>query len=211
MYEKRYGNAKQYSYQQVKDAFYWAREYGIDVHTEVRLKDSDGSQIGVIQFKDAFQISSDRDMDLILINKDAKPPIFKIGDSKKEEYLKKKAKKEMDKKNRENARHSEEKTVTFGPNIGDNDFNVKLNKVPEWFAEGHSVKIIVQFRGREMSHKDASIPRIFNMIEMKMKEFGGQLRSNPSDTGRDWIVQYVKCKVNPANKESSNVQDSSGN
>lgn len=176
--------------------------------SDVRLKDMNGEQIGIMPFKEALQMAKDRGLDLIEVNKEISPQIFKLGDRKKEEYLRKKAKKDMEKKNRENARKSEEKTITFGPNIGDNDFNVKLNKVPDWFNEGHSVKIVVQFRGREVSHKAVAIPRISDMINNKMTEFGGVLKSQPSDNGRDWTVQYVKasCKKELAGKGNVNAE-----
>lgn len=170
---------------------------------DVRLKDVDDTQLGVMKGEEAFHMAKDRGLDLIIVNDNVNPFICKIGDLKKEEYLKKKAKKEQDKKNRENARRTEEKTITFGPNISENDFSVKLNKVGEWLNEGHSVKIIVQFRGREVSHKDASIPRLAAMIEAKMSVVGGVLKSKPSDTGRDWIVQYMKFN----GKKSLSQQD----
>ena len=161
---------------------------------DIRLKNVDGSQIGVIPYSDALAISKERDLDLIEVNSSSCPPIYKLGDRKKEEYLKKKARKDLDKKNRENARRTEEKTITFGPTISDNDFNIKMAKASEFIDDGHPVKIIVQIRGREVSHKDVAIPRMSKMISEKMNAVNAVIRQDPVFTGRDWIAQYVKQK-----------------
>ena len=161
---------------------------------DVRLKDIDGKQIGIVSYDQAVAMAKDKSLDLIMVIANSNPPVYKLGDLKKEEYLKKKAKKDIEKKNRENIRRTEEKTLTFGPSIGDNDFNVKMAKASEFLEEGHPVKFILQFRGREISHKDVAIPRISKMISERMAELNAVIRQEPDFTGRDWIVQYFKQK-----------------
>jgi translation initiation factor IF-3 len=169
-----------------------------DRNADIRLKKEDGS-IEQMTYGQAETLAHDQGLDVVVVNE--KAAIFKIGDSKKEEYLKKKAKKEQDKKNRENARRSEEKTITFGPNIGDNDFKTKMNKAAEFIESGHPVKVVVQFRGREISHKDSAMSTIKPMIVERMTSANAvctkELPITDQNHARDWVFIYVKSKSQP--------------
>lgn len=169
-----------------------------DRNASIRLKKDDGT-IEQMTYGQAETLAKDQGLDVVVVNE--KAAIFKLGDRKKEEYLKKKAQKEQDKKNRENARRSEEKTITFGPNIGENDFNTKMNKAAEFIAEGHPVKIAVQFRGREISHKDTAMSTLKPMIVEKMTAANAvcskELPITNQNNARDWVFFYVKSKSQP--------------
>ena len=169
-----------------------------DRNASIRLKKDDGT-IEQMTYGQAETLAKDQGLDLVVVNE--KAAVFKIGDRKKEEYLKKKAQKEQDKKNRENARRSEEKTITFGPNIGENDFNTKMNKAAEFIEAGHPVKIAVQFHGRELSHKDTAMSTLKPMIVNKMAAANAvctkELPITEQNHGRDWVFFYVKGKSQP--------------
>ncbi len=166
-----------------------------DRNASIRLKKDDGT-IEQMSYGQAETMAKDQGLDLVVVNE--KAAVFKLGDRKKEEYLKKKAQKEQDKKNRENARRSEEKTITFGPNIGENDFNTKMNKAAEFIEAGHPVKIAVQFHGRELSHKDAAMSTLKPMIVNKMSAANAvctkELPITEQNHARDWVFFYVKGK-----------------
>ena len=166
-----------------------------DRNASIRLKKDDGS-IEQMTYGQAEKLAQDQGLDVVVVNE--KAAIFKLGDRKKEEYLKKKAQKEQDKKNRENARRSEEKTITFGPNIGENDFKTKMNKAAEFIEEGHPVKVIVQFRGREISHKDTAMATLKPMIVESMAAANAmctkELPITDKNNARDWMFFYVKGK-----------------
>ena len=166
-----------------------------DRNASIRLKKDDGS-IEQMTYGQAEKMAQDQGLDVVVVNE--KAAIFKLGDRKKEEYLKKKAQKEQDKKNRENARRSEEKTITFGPNIGENDFKTKMNKAAEFIEEGHPVKVIVQFRGREISHKDTAMATLKPMIVESMTAANAvctkELPITDKNNARDWMFFYVKGK-----------------
>lgn len=167
-----------------------------DRNASIRLKKDDGT-IEQMTYGQAETLAKDQGLDLVVVNE--KAAVFKLGDRKKEEYLKKKAQKEQDKKNRENARRSEEKTITFGPNIGENDFNTKMNKAAEFIEAGHPVKIAVQFHGRELSHKDAAMSTLKPMIVNKMSAANAvctkELPITEQNHARDWVFFYVKGKA----------------
>lgn len=166
-----------------------------DRNASIRLKKDDGS-IEQMTYGQAEKLAQDQGLDVVVVNE--KAVVFKLGDRKKEEYLKKKAQKEQDKKNRENARRSEEKTITFGPNIGENDFKTKMNKAAEFIEAGHPVKIAVQFHGREISHKDTAMATLKPMIVESMTAANAvctkELPITDKNNARDWMFFYVKGK-----------------
>lgn len=179
-----------------KDARDFNETKTFDRNASIRLKKDDGS-IEQMTYGQAEKLAQEQGLDVVVVNE--KAAIFKIGDRKKEEYLKKKAQKGQDKKNRENARRSEEKTITFGPNIGEHDFNTKMNKAAEFIEEGHPVKIIVQFRGREISHKDTAMATLKPMIVERMNAVNALCTKESPITeqnhARDWMFFYVKSKA----------------
>lgn len=166
-----------------------------DCDAQINLKKDDGT-IERMTYGRAEQIAQERGMDVVVVNEAAS--VFKIGDRNKEEYLKKKAQKELDKKNREQARRAEEKTLTFGPNIGENDFRTKMNKAAEFVDDGHPVKIVVQFRGREISHKDVAMSTLRPMIAERMSAANAvcskEVPITEQNHARDWVFVYVKVK-----------------
>ena len=178
-----------------KDARDFNETKTFDRNATIRLKKDDGS-IEQMTYGQAEKLAQDQGLDVVVVNE--KAAVFKLGDKKKEEYLKKKAQKEQDKKNRENARRSEEKTITFGPNIGENDFKTKMNKAAEFIEEGHPVKVIVQFRGREISHKDTAMATLKPMIVESMTAANAvctkELPITDKNNARDWMFFYVKGK-----------------
>ena len=185
-------NKGNFSYKR-KDSRNFNETTPFDSNASIRLKKDDGS-IEQMTYGQAERLAQEQGLDVVVVNE--KTSIFKFGDRKKEEYLKKKAQKEQDKKNRANARRSEEKTITFGPNIGENDFNTKMNKASEFIEEGHPVKIIVQFRGREISHKDTAMSTLKPMIVEKMTAANAvcskELPITDQNHARDWMFFYVK-------------------
>jgi translation initiation factor IF-3 len=64
-------------------------------------------------------------------------------------------------KSRKNAKTVELKQMRMGLKIGSNDLEIKLRKIREFLADGHKVKILVVFRGREMAHQELG----FEMID----------------------------------------------
>jgi translation initiation factor IF-3 len=117
---------------------------------EVRLIDSDGSNLGIFQYFKALNLAQDQGLDLILINPTSNPPICKVGDVGKYKYDMQKRAKEQNKKSRES--RIEIKEVQLRPGIDKHDLDTKIKHIKEWLVEGDKVKIVVKFRGREMAN-----------------------------------------------------------
>ena len=145
---------------------------------EVRLINSDGSNLGVVPYFKALNTAEDQNLDLILISF-TDPPVCKIGDVGKYKYEQQKRQKEVDRKNREN--RIEIKEVQIRPGIDKHDLNIKIKHIIEWLAIGDKVKIIIKFRGREMSNINQGssiIDNILSQIPDAKVEGNSELQGN---------------------------------
>jgi len=114
--------------------------------TPVRVVDSDGEQVGVVETDEARRFASERGFDLVEIAPNARPPVCKIMDYGKFIF-------ERDKKAKEAKRRQhriETKEVKFRPNIGDHDFATKVRRAEEFLSSGYHVKLTIMFRMREL-------------------------------------------------------------
>ena len=80
----------------------------------------------------------------------ANPPVCRIMDYGKFRYEESQKAKESRKK----TVHVSIKEVKFRPKIGKGDFDTKVRHMHDFLAEGHKVKVTLQFRGREMAHPE---------------------------------------------------------
>lgn len=116
----------------------------------MRLLDETGKQVGVVALQDALKQAQDAELDLVEIAPEAKPPVAKIIDYKKFQYLEERKQKEA----RKHTKETELKEVRVSPFIGDHDLEVALKKVRKFLGDGDMVKISVVFKGRQMRHTE---------------------------------------------------------
>ncbi|MBP2258585.1 translation initiation factor IF-3 [Virgibacillus campisalis] len=116
---------------------------------EVRLIDSNGDQLGVKSRSEALEIAQTRNLDLVLVAPNAKPPVCRVMNYGKYRYEQQKKEKEARKKQKV----INVKEVRFTPGIGDHDFNTKLRNARKFLGKGDKVKASVRFRGRAITHK----------------------------------------------------------
>ncbi len=115
---------------------------------EVRLIDENGEQMGIVTSKKALELAIEKNLDLVEIAPQAKPPVCKIMDYGK--YRFEIAKKE--KEQRKNQKVIAVKEIRLTPNIDDHDFFTKVNNAVKFLKSGDKVKVSVRFRGREVTH-----------------------------------------------------------
>ena len=114
------------------------------------MVDSDCSQLGIMPLKQALELAEQRNLDLVKIAPQAKPPVCKIIDYGKFRFEQSKREKEQ----RKNQRVVEIKEVRLSLNIDTHDFETKKNHATRFIAEGNKVKASIRFRGREMGHPE---------------------------------------------------------
>jgi translation initiation factor IF-3 len=135
--------------------------------SSLRVIDEDGTQIGVLTRAEALQMAADRELDLVEISPDANPPVAKIVDWGKYNYQKTK----QLQKSKRNAKALEVKQMRFGLKISDHDLQTKLKKVTGFLENGHKVKIVIFYRGRELAHKDIG----FTLANRVIDQFGDDI------------------------------------
>lgn len=155
---------------------------------EVRVVDSDGSQLGILQIDDAMQKAIDRDMDLVCIAPQAQPPVCRIMDYGKYRFEQKRREKEAKK----NQKVIEIKEIRLSANIGDNDFNTKLGHAKKFLQEGNKVKASIRFRGREMAHTSRGTAMMKRFAE-ELEEYG-TVEKAPKLEGRS-MQMFIAPKV----------------
>ncbi len=117
---------------------------------EVRVIGSDGSQLGILEIKQALRTAEDQGLDLVEIAPEAQPPVCKIIDYGKFIYAQEKKLRESRKKQHQ----TRVKEMRFGPQMAEHDYQFKLNLVKDFLTNRDKVKISMRFRGRQMNHID---------------------------------------------------------
>jgi translation initiation factor IF-3 len=143
---------------------------------------------------EALALSQQRELDLVEISPNAKPPVAKIVDWGKFNYQRTK----QLQKSKRNAKTLEVKQMRFGMKISEHDLGVKLRKVSQFLETGHKVKITIFYRGRELAHKDLG----FKLADKVIAGFGDLINvdQQPQLAGKQlsFVIrssQHAKAKV----------------
>ena len=104
---------------------------------KLRLIDEDGSQIGVVSKDEALDKAYDRQLDLVLMSPNAKPPVARIMDYGKFKYDQEKKAKE----NKKKQKTTQTKETRFSLNIEDHDLATKANQTKKFLNNGDKVKV----------------------------------------------------------------------
>lgn len=153
---------------------------------ELRVIDSDGSQLGIISRNEALQMAEERDLDLVMISPTAVPPVCKIMDLGK--YIYEQSKKEKEAKKKQKTLEVKEIRVT--PNIEEHDFSFKLKNTKKFLDDGNKVKVTVRFRGREINNAKAGETVLNKFIESL--EDVATVEKKPKLEGRNMFTILAK-------------------
>ena len=135
--------------------------------------------------KDAQMLAKEQGVDLVEIAANANPPVVKIIDWGKYQYQKMKEEAKNRKKARE--KQSELKQMKIGLKISENDLNIKVRKMRGFLDDGDRVKIMIIFRGREMTHKEIGNDLLNKVISLLGEDV--VVEGNPQMSGRNLSVQ----------------------
>jgi len=155
---------------------------------EVRLIGDDGQQIGVIKIDDALSYAQERDLDLVEVAPEARPPVCRVLDYSKFKY-------EQEQKLKSARKHQQQITVReikFRPKIALNDYETKKGHVLRFLRHRDKVKVTIMFRGREITH-----PERGEMILTRLAEELGDLalvEQHPIQDGRNMTMMLAPGK-----------------
>lgn len=149
---------------------------------EVRVISADGEQLGIMSSREALRIAEEKNLDLVKVAPQAKPPVCKIMDYGKYKFEQTKREKEA----RKNQHTVELKEVRLSLKIDKHDFDTKVNQGIKFLKEGNKVKVSIRFRGREMAHPEAGKVNMEKFAEA-VKEYG-TVEKKPKLEGRQMLM-----------------------
>jgi translation initiation factor IF-3 len=164
---------------------------------EVRLIDENGQQVGIMRTQDALQQAMDRDLDLVEVAADAKPPVCRILDYSKYKY-------EQNQKQKAARKHQQQinvREIKFRPKIAQHDYDTKKGHVERFLKGRDKVKVTIMFRGREMAH-----PERGEMILNRLAEDLGDLaviEQRPQQDGRNMTMMLAPQKASSGEKPAA--------
>ncbi len=168
-----------------------------DIKAELKCSDSkmfrvisnEGEQLGMLTFIDALEKAYEEDLDLVLMSAQSDPPVCKIMDYGKFRFDRDKREKEAKKKQQT----IETKEIQLSCRIDVNDFNTKVNHAHRFLKSGNKVKVIVKFKGRQMTHLDIG-KQLLEQFKEACSELG-TVEKAPVLEGRFMSMMIVPAKA----------------
>ncbi|WP_241558863.1 translation initiation factor IF-3 [Halobacteriovorax sp. HLS] len=162
----------------------------------------DGTAYGIVKLDKAREIADELGLDLVEVSPTAKPPVVKVIDFGKFKYDQQKKANEAKKKQAQVSL----KEIQFRPNIEKHDLETKLKRAEKFIDQGDKIKMVMQFRGREMAYKDLGMAK-FRDILSTVEKLGSAIESNPKMMGNR-IITIVAPNKKPKQISFLHVEDS---
>ncbi|ERJ13014.1 Translation initiation factor IF-3 protein [Haloplasma contractile SSD-17B] len=157
---------------------------------EIRLIGEDGEQLGIIPTKDAQTTAREKQLDLVCVAPNAKPPVCRIMNYGKYRYEQQRRAREAKK----NQKQVQVKEIRMTPKIEEHDFNTKLRNATKFLTKGDKVRVVVRFRGRMIAYKDQG-EEVINKFVDGLKEHG-EAENRPKMEGKQMFVVVAPIKQN---------------
>ena len=164
-------------------------------YPQLRVVDSDGKQLGVIDRLKALEIASQRELDLVLVSEKANPPVCRIMDYGKYKFEQEKKAKEARKKSHQ----TEIKEVKMRYKIDKHDYDVRIGQATKFLRSGDKVKCTVIFRGREIQHSNLAETLLLKMANDLEEQ--SEVQQKPKREGRNMIM-FLSPRKTPLIKKS---------
>ncbi len=156
---------------------------------EVRVIDDEGNQVGVLKTPDALKLASERDLDLVEVAPEARPPVCRVLDYSKYKY-------EQAQKLKQARKHQQQITVReikFRPKIAQHDYDTKKHHVERFLRHKDKVKVTIMFRGREVTHPERGTA-ILDRLAEELAELG-VVEQRPMQEGRNMTMMMAPSKA----------------
>lgn len=133
---------------------------------EIRLVDENGEQLGIMPTRQAMELAEQRELDLVKIAPQARPPVCKLMDYGKYKFEQSKRDREI----RKNQKVITVKEVRLSATIEDHDVDVREKQARKFLQDGDKVKVSIRFRGRQITHSEIGLE--------VMKDFAERLKDD---------------------------------
>lgn len=128
---------------------------------EVRVIDDNGEQVGILPLAEALEMARIKELNLVEVAPNAVPPVCRILDYGKFKYEEEKKERAA----RKNQHTSELKELRLRPRTDEHDLQVRARAARRFLEEGHKVRLVVRFRGRESTHPEVARAQINHIAE----------------------------------------------
>jgi translation initiation factor IF-3 len=149
----------------------------------------DGKQIGVIKTSEALTYAQERDLDLVEVAPDARPPVCRVLDYSKYKY-------EQAQKQKAARKHQQQITIReikFRPKIAQNDYDTKKGHVKRFLLGRDRVKVTIMFRGREVTHPERGTA-LLDKLAGELSEIA-VVEQTPLQDGRNMTMMLAPSKA----------------
>ncbi|MFN9946333.1 MAG: translation initiation factor IF-3 [Planctomycetota bacterium] len=132
---------------------------------EVRVIDEDNKQLGILQTADALALAIQKQLDLVEIAPNQRPPVCRIMDFGK--YQSEEQKKEQASRRTQHQVHIT--ALRVRPVTGEHDLQVKIKQARQFFADGDKVLVCCVFKGRQITHKEVG-EQVINEVVKELSD-----------------------------------------
>jgi translation initiation factor IF-3 len=157
--------------------------------SEVRLIDEEGNQVGIVPTEQAMERAAEKDLDLVEVAADARPPVARLLDYSKYRY-------EQEQKAKQARKHQQQinvREIKLRPKIAVHDYETKKGHVERFLRQHDKVKVTIMFRGREQAHPERGrqlLRRLFEDIEDL-----AVIESEPLQEGRNMSMMLAPART----------------
>ena len=166
--------------------------------------DDEGNQVGVLKTADALVFAQERDLDLVEVAPEARPPVCRVLDYSKYKY-------EQAQKLKQARKHQQQITVReikFRPKIAEHDYDTKKHHVARFLRHKDKVKVTIMFRGREVTHPERGT-MILDRLAEELAELG-VVEQRPMQEGRNMTMMMAPSKAVLAGLPTGEGEEHSG-
>ena len=156
---------------------------------EVRLIDETGAQVGIMKTQEALRYAQSKDLDLVEVAPEAKPPVCRVLDYSKYKY-------EQAQKQKAARKHQTQinvREIKFRPKIAQHDYDTKKGHVVRFLNGRDKVKVTIMFRGREMAHPERG-EQLLNRLAEELGELA-VVEQRPQQDGRNMVMMLAPSKT----------------
>ena len=144
---------------------------------EIRVIDEAGQQLGIMPPAQALAVARQKGLDLVEVSPTAVPPVCRIMDYGRFQYLEQKRARQAKK----HQKVIEIKEIKFRPKVDEHDYQFKKKHIERFLADGDKVKATIFFRGRENAHPEIG-RRILERLIAELSDVG-VIESEPQKEG----------------------------
>ena len=156
---------------------------------EVRLIDENGEQVGIVPTNEALERARERDLDLVEVAPNSKPPVCRILDYSKYKY-------EQEQKAKAARKHQQQvnvREIKLRPKIAQHDYETKRGHVERFLKQNDKVKVTIMFRGREQSHPERGRMLLDRLLQ-DVSEIG-VMEQEPLQEGRNMTMLLAPTRT----------------